>query len=115
MKIDPTLIPTIVNGSASATALLMTFIGLTITASYSFLKIQPTTIKQRVFWTLSLASAGLGLVGGAYVNFATNGDSQYALKAVLSGLIVVIGLSATLSNRIFRDDETGNNEYLDYA
>jgi uncharacterized membrane protein YfcA len=116
LELDVSVMPSAINGVASATALLMAFNGIMLTASYSFLKIQPSDIKERVYWTMSCASLALGLIGWAYVNYASSGDSENALKLMLSGLVITVGLSTTFSTRIFSEhDKHSNNGYLDYA
>ena len=95
VSLNESFIPTVVNGASSTTALLTAFIGILMTVSYSYLKLSPQEMKERLYWTLGGCSTALIFVGTSYLSFVITVDFSNALKLSLSGLIISIALSAT--------------------
>lgn len=101
-SIEKTYIPTIVNGASSTTALLLAFVGLLFTVSFSYLHISPQKMKSRLFWTIAGCSSALGLIGGAYASYLTTEVNFYMiLKLSISAVLITILLASTLARYIY--------------
>jgi hypothetical protein len=97
VSIDSNLIPTIVNGASSTTALLVAFIGILMTVNITYLHFDVKEIRQRLYWALLGCAIALGFVSSAYLSFMGIVNFELAFRNCLTGLIISIIASTTFA------------------
>ncbi len=98
-SVDNNLIPTIVNGAATTTAILTSFNGILMSVGFA-LHFDKESIHEEIYNVISANSLVLLFLGLAYLNLTTGQNFGLALKLGLSTLIVAIALSAMFTKRM---------------
>jgi hypothetical protein len=99
IDVDPQLIPTIVNGSTTASVLIVSFMGILLTVGYSNKLWESNEMRNRLYFTIVLMSAILFMIQWTFYSYLGS-FFQKPLQFSLSALTVAVGTFATLTNSV---------------
>ena len=86
-SLEAQLIPTLTNGMATSTGLVVSFTGILLTLSFSILKLDAQQHRKRLLLTVGILGAAIALLWTTYFSLFV-GDSYLALKVSLVGLLI---------------------------
>jgi hypothetical protein len=86
VSIEPSLIPTIVNDSATSTSVIVAFIGAMMILGHN-VQLGLQLEKRRLYFTIILVALSLVLLWGAYIAMMMN-SFVFALKNSIAGLTI---------------------------